>query len=72
MLCGPPSTGTSVQSAISAGSRAAVTSNGRMRSVRAVQDEHGNVDLRQVGAEVGQPGVDARIGRDRVSSRPPR
>src|SRR5258705_13529547 len=32
MLCGPPSTGTSVQSAISAGSRAAVASNGRIRS----------------------------------------
>src|SRR5713226_6363640 len=32
MLCGPPSTGTSVQSAISAGNRAAVASNGRIRS----------------------------------------
>src|SRR4051795_10671409 len=32
MLCGPPSTGTSVQSAISAGSRAAVASIGRTRS----------------------------------------
>src|SRR5882672_4548511 len=32
MLCGPPSTATSVQSAISAGSRAAVESNGRIRS----------------------------------------
>src|SRR5436190_9290177 len=32
MLCGPPSTGTSVQSAINAGSRAAVESNGRIRS----------------------------------------
>jgi hypothetical protein len=32
MLCGPPSTGTSVQSAISVGSRAAVDSNGRIRS----------------------------------------
>src|SRR6478609_8760670 len=32
MLCGPPSTGMSVQSAISAGSRAAVESNGRIRS----------------------------------------
>src|SRR3954468_19488889 len=32
MLCGPPSTGTSVQSAIRAGSRAAVESNGRIRS----------------------------------------
>src|SRR4051794_22717465 len=32
MLCGPPSIGTSVQSAISAGSRAAVASNGRIRS----------------------------------------
>src|SRR6476660_8456889 len=32
MLCGPPSTGTSVQSAMSAGSRAAVESNGRIRS----------------------------------------
>src|SRR5579884_254351 len=32
MLCGPPSTATSVQSAISAGSRAAVASNGRIRS----------------------------------------
>src|SRR5207244_8809072 len=32
MLCGPPSTATSVQSAISAGSRAAVASKGRSRS----------------------------------------
>src|SRR4029078_10504405 len=32
MLCGPPSTGTSVQSAISAGRRAAVDSKGRIRS----------------------------------------
>ena len=32
MLCGPPSTATSVQSTISAGSRAAVASNGRIRS----------------------------------------
>src|SRR5258707_8768773 len=32
MLCGPPSTATSVQSAIRAGSRAAVASNGRIRS----------------------------------------
>src|ERR1700722_17489339 len=30
--------------------------------VGAVQDEHGNVDVRQVGAEVGQPGVDAGVG----------
>src|SRR4029077_14659656 len=32
MLCRPPSIGTSVQSAISAGSGAAVASNGRIRS----------------------------------------
>src|SRR6478672_2754598 len=32
MLCGPPSTGTSVQSASSAGRRAAVASKGRIRS----------------------------------------
>src|SRR6266446_10571981 len=32
MLCGPPSTATSLQSAIRAGSRAAVASNGRIRS----------------------------------------
>src|SRR4051812_19148801 len=32
MLCGPPSTETSVHSVTSAGSRAAVDSNGRMRS----------------------------------------
>ena len=31
----------------------------------AVHDEHGDVDLRQVSAEVGQPGVDARVGRER-------
>ena len=27
------------------------------------RDEHGHVDLRQVGAEVGQPGIDTRVGR---------
>src|SRR4051794_35739186 len=27
----------------------------------AVNDKYGNVDLRQVGTEVGQPGIDARI-----------
>jgi hypothetical protein len=26
--------------------------------------ELGDIDLRQVGAEVGQPGVDARVGRE--------
>jgi hypothetical protein len=30
-----------------------------------VHDEHGYVDLRHVTAEVGQPGIDARVGRER-------
>ena len=65
MLCGPPSIGTSVQSAISAGSRAAVASNGRMRSSVPCMTSTRDVDLPEVGAEVGQPGADAGVGRER-------
>ena len=36
---------------------------------RAVNDQRGHIDLRQVIAEVGQPGVDTRVGRIRRSAR---
>ena len=33
--------------------------------LRAVDDQHRDVDLRQIASEVGQPGVHARVGRER-------
>ena len=64
MLCGPSSTATTVRSAISfsSRSRAAVASNGQDAVRGAVHDQRGHVDLGQIVAEVGQPGVDARVG----------
>ena len=64
MLCGPPSTGTSVQSAISAGSRAAVDVERKDPVLGAVHDEYRDVDLRQIRPEVGQPGIDACVARE--------
>src|SRR5438128_12661398 len=32
--------------------------------LRAVHDEYRDVDLRQIGPEVGQPGIDARVARE--------
>jgi kynurenine formamidase len=43
---------------MSASRRAAVDSNGRIRS-SLWDDEDGDVDVRQIAAEVGEPGVDA-------------
>ncbi len=65
MLCGPPSTGTSVQ----IGDQRRQPRRGGVERqdpvLGAVDDERRDVDLRQVAAEVGQPGVDARVGRVR-------
>ena len=46
MLCGPPSTRTSVMSAIRSGSRSAVASIGQDPVLGAVDDQRGHVDLR--------------------------
>ena len=65
MLCGPFSTGMTVTSLIRPGSRLAVFSNGRIRSAVPCRTRTGTSMLRQVGPEVGQPGVHARVRRVR-------
>src|SRR5438552_8370682 len=77
MLWGPPSTGISFRFATRSGSRFAVDSNGRIRSSVPCTTSTGTSIFGR-SAEVGQPGVDARIAGVRrgpggdVEAGPPR